>query len=96
MEHVNIRFCVFFDGTCNNRTNTQGRLDSSEAYRKFKKKSDSYENDFTNVAKMEPYVLTKPAPGYNHVLATYIEGPGTTDDGKDSAVGYVASVSCRW
>lgn len=88
-EHVKIRFCIFFDGTCNNRVNTQGRLDNSEAYQKFKKKSDSYENDFTNVAKMEPHVdVGIPPSGYHHMLRTYIEGPGTTDNEKDSMVGY--------
>ena len=93
-KHVKIRVCVFFDGTCNNRVNTQGRLDQSAAYQKDKgkkdqAKSDSYENDFTNVAKMEPYVDTaKPAPDYTLALKTYIEGPGTTNNASDSTLGY--------
>ena len=91
--HVNIRICVFFDGTSNNRVNTESRVKNLDVYKKdeakHKKKSDSYENDFTNVAKMEPHVnITEPPPGYNHVLKTYIEGPGTDDNEGDSMVGY--------
>ena len=93
IEHVNIRICVFFDGTSNNRVNTESRIKNLDSYKKdeakHKKESDSYENDYTNVAKMEPHVnITEPAQGYKHVLKTYIEGPGTDDNESDSMVGY--------
>lgn len=94
-KHVKIRFCIFFDGTCNNRVNTLGRLGQSEAYledkgKKDQAKSASYENDFTNVNKMELHVdiAGAPPPGYDFLLATYIEGPGTTNNGSDSTLGY--------
>ena len=92
-QHVNLRFCAFNDGTSNNRVNIQSRLDNTAEYqkdqKKHKKKGDSYESDFTNVAKMEPHVDTiEPPSGYQHILKTYIEGPGTTDNEDDSMVGY--------
>lgn len=91
-EHVNMRCGAFNDGTSNNRVNIQSRLDKTDKYlekeAKHKKKQDSYESDFTNIAKMEPHVLLEPTQGYQHILKTYIEGPGTTDNEGDDMRGY--------
>ncbi|MDZ4262692.1 MAG: DUF2235 domain-containing protein [Pseudomonadota bacterium] len=86
--HLNIRIHVYNDGTSNNRTNTQSRLDNAEAYQILEKKKDSYENDFTNIARMETYILGEPTPGYHHTLSVYVEGPGTSDDEADRTLGY--------
>lgn len=97
-KSVKIRFCIFFDGTCNNRTNTDQRATASnmklsdDARKKAsaiyeKHKGDgSYENDHTNVAKMEKYIDN--AKGYKLTLSTYIEGPGTENKEGDDMLGY--------
>lgn len=97
-ETIKIRFSLFFDGTCNNRTNTDHRLNvanevlpeaerqASIAIYEKHQGDDSYENDYSNVAKMEKYI--NDAEGYGLTLKSYIEGPGTTDHEGDSSVGY--------
>ncbi|MCP4472779.1 MAG: hypothetical protein GY815_19230 [Gammaproteobacteria bacterium] len=56
----------------------------------YKKRSgtSSYENGFTNVVKLERYIETEPTELYEIVLASYIEGAGTQDKGKDKIRGY--------
>ncbi len=56
----------------------------------YKKRSgtSSYENGFTNVVKLERYIETEPTELYEIVLASYIEGAGTQDKGKDKMRGY--------
>ena len=85
---VKIRFSVFFDGSLNNRTNIESRLEGNDIYQqnKIKKNSNSYENDKTNVARMELYI--DDAKDFDHTLHAYIEGSGTTDDQGDSVLGY--------
>jgi len=83
---VKVRYSVFFDGTLNNRTNTEARQQDSSAFKEHGEKSDSYQNDLSNVAKMELYV--DDASGFDVSLHTYVEGIGTTDEGGDSTVGY--------
>lgn len=97
-KSIKIRFCIFFDGTCNNRTNTDQRAaktnkklsdkerkKAAAIYEKHKG-DDSYENDYTNVAKMEKYI--DKAEGYKLTLRSYIEGAGTEDKEGDSTMGY--------
>ena len=103
-KSVKIRFSLFFDGTCNNRINTDQRVKSidlnipeeerkkaQEIFEKYKS-SASYENDYTNVAKMEKYVKTgnkiDDDKVYDITLKTYVEGPGTEDYEGDSKLGY--------
>ncbi len=82
---VKIRYSVFFDGTLNNRTNTEARENNTSAFQDHSG-SDSYQNDLSNVAKMEPYIDA--SEGFDMTLKLYIEGAGTTDEGGDSTLGY--------
>ncbi|MEN2398938.1 DUF2235 domain-containing protein [Flavobacterium sp. MC2016-06] len=65
---------IFFDGTANNRNNTIARENDKDEYqKKSNKKDDSYENDYTNIAKAYDAIdLSKQ-------LRVYVEGVGTTD-----------------
>jgi len=78
--NVDIRIGVFFDGTQNNRTNTNARLakegtDAKKAYNKMSDhKTDSYMNDLSNVARKELHY----AKGA-YIDSVYIEGIGTDD-----------------
>lgn len=89
---VKVRFCVFFDGTLNNRTNVEAREQNTEDYQKHKPKpreaGNSYEGDKTNVAKLESYIDESSLGEGWHLLTTYIEGPGTENLESDSARGY--------
>lgn len=82
---IDVRIGVFFDGTQNNRTNTNARKakDGSTEKKAYlamsDKKTDSYMNDLSNVARKELH--------YNklkYVDSIYIEGIGTDDLGPDS------------
>lgn len=79
---VNVRASVFFDGTGNNRTNTQQRIDQTWTYRLLPGViAGSYENDFTNVSKLERYVL--PDATVDHSFSLYVEGIGTQSGADD-------------
>jgi len=88
---VKVRFCVFFDGTLNNRTNVEAREQNTEDYQKHKPKpgkaGNSYEGDKTNVAKLESYIDKESLGEDWEFFTTYIEGPGTEDLKSDSARG---------
>lgn len=95
-NRVKVRFCVFFDGTLNNRTNVEAREQNTDEYQKHKPKpgkaGNSYEGDKTNVAKMESYIdKTSLGEGWK-LFTTYIEGPGTEDLKGDSKMGYAFGV----
>ncbi|VAW57057.1 hypothetical protein MNBD_GAMMA07-2420 [hydrothermal vent metagenome] len=67
-------------------------FEKHKIYRKCKTE-DSFKADYTNVATMEGYVkdstdLAEKINGYDLTLKTYIDGSGTEDDDKDSAIGY--------
>ncbi|MGS0528339.1 hypothetical protein ACU8V7_27140 [Zobellia nedashkovskayae] len=64
-NYVDITVGVFFDGTGNNRFNTQSRLDkkakdegknydAKSASNYIKVKGSSFEGEFSNVSRMEP------------------------------------------
>ncbi len=58
-------------------------------YKKYKGGSNSYENGYTNIVKLERHVDTSSPPkGYKLMLKTYIDGPGTRDNKKDDFIGY--------
>lgn len=87
---VDIRIGVFFDGTQNNRQNTNARVgnfptdaekkEGAAAYKKMSnKKDDSYMNDLSNVARKELH-YTKD----RYTESVYIEGIGTDDFGTDT------------
>lgn len=91
-KKVNVRISLFFDGTLNNRMNIDQRIEdekspgSNKIYQKYKKDDNSYEGDYTNVAKMERYI--DDAEGYQVTLSSYTEGPGTQDKKGDALRGY--------
>ena len=86
IKSVKIRISMFFDGTLNNKFNTEHRLSDDDIYKENKKTDNSYENDLTNVAIMEKYIAD--AAGYDNTLSCYIEGPGTINDEDDKFFGY--------
>ena len=71
---------LFFDGTQNNKTNTESREKNKAVYyKKSNKKDDSYENDFTNIARAYDAVSIADTKQ----LRVYVEGVGTTDEKSD-------------
>ncbi|KMQ69156.1 hypothetical protein ACM39_03325 [Chryseobacterium sp. FH2] len=83
VNSINVTLNLFFDGTQNNKTNTQLGGSFKEAS---SDKDDSYNNEFTNVAR-----------GYDAIDASaenqvswYIEGIGTEDKKSDSILKGVA------
>jgi hypothetical protein len=83
---INVKLNLFFDGTQNNKTNTEARMANSPEYQEESDKEDSYENDFTNVARGYDAVN----PDAENQIAVYIEGIGTEDLKSDSVVKGVA------
>jgi uncharacterized protein (DUF2235 family) len=77
---IKVSLNLFFDGTQNNKTNTEQKTKKTGTYKKEgNKNDDSYENDFSNVAR-----------GYNAInsnaenqASKYIEGIGTVDEDSD-------------
>lgn len=86
MSSVNITIGMFFNGTMNNRTNTDQRTGTKEhpGPTKYYQHTDSYDNDYSNVARMEPY-YTEQDKDNNHRFSIYIEGIGTRNLGNDSS-----------
>ncbi len=100
-DYVNVTIGIFFDGTLNNRKNTQAREEfvkkdndptkDKKLAKKYKswytfEKSGSYNNDYSNVSKMEPaYQKIKEEKAIQ--LSLYIEGIGTEDLEKDGTWG---------
>ncbi len=81
--NTTIRVSVFFDGTANNRTNTEQRLKNTDVYNSLKAPfgDSSYENDYTNISKLEQLILSDDQA--EHFLHVYIEGAGTQDNNRD-------------
>lgn len=78
----NIIFGIFFDGTLNNKNNTQARENNTAAFQKYgksKKEDTSYYNDWSNVARLWKYYTSS---------KIYIEGIGTEDSKGDETMGY--------
>ncbi|MEP6804396.1 MAG: DUF2235 domain-containing protein [Flavobacterium sp.] len=81
-NRLDLTLNLFFDGTANNRLNTEAREKNTTAYqKKSNKRNDSYENDYTNIARVydaasikEPVSTSDSKP-----LKVYVEGVGTTD-----------------
>ncbi|NNE62693.1 MAG: DUF2235 domain-containing protein [Gammaproteobacteria bacterium] len=90
-KKVKVRISLFFDGTLNNRINIDQRIEdentpgSNKIYQRYKDGDNSYEGEYTNIAKMERYV--DDAEDYQVTLSSYTEGPGTRDKGGDKLVG---------
>ena len=68
---------VFFDGTGNNKYNTEERLKNTSVYRWTSDTfGESYENDYSNVARLFEWLNTASSPPELH-KKFYIEGMGT-------------------
>ncbi|QNK63438.1 DUF2235 domain-containing protein [Pedobacter sp. PAMC26386] len=89
-DYINVVIGLFFDGTSNNRTNVDARMKQTDAYlaktdwlSKRDGSNSSYENDHTNVDKLEkiyPKIKSK-------YFSIYIEGIGTEDNKGDFTAG---------
>lgn len=74
---------VFFDGTLNNKTNTEERRNNTQAYKDHGEDPDdnnSYNNDYSNVARLWDC--------YDKEFGIYVEGIGTIDKKGDVTDGY--------
>lgn len=74
---------IFFDGTLNNKTNTEQRRDNTGTYKKYggdAGDNTSYQNDWSNVARLWDC--------YDFEKAIYVEGIGTLDKKDDETDGY--------
>jgi len=71
VESINVTLNLFFDGTQNNKTNTEAGKD----YKESNHKDDSYTNDFSNVARG----FDATDPNAENQIRVYIEGIGTDD-----------------
>ena len=93
IEKKKIRAAMFFDGTLNNRTNTEERLyflagRGSPSYQKFGEAESSYMNDYSNVVFLHKYAETKPQDKDNICLKIYTEGIGTINKQGDGLGGF--------
>jgi hypothetical protein len=80
---ISLNIGIFFDGTLNNKNNTQEKLNNSEHFKKNgvdKKQSSSYYNDKSNVARLWEF--------YEEPHKIYVEGIGTEDREEDSTMGF--------
>lgn len=85
-KRVKVRMSLFFDGTGNNRVNTDHRINRTDVYRKHRKEG-SYANDYSNVARIELHIDEENVPeGYDHYISVYTEGIGTVDSDDDNLI----------
>lgn len=80
---INLTIGVFFDGTKNNKNNTKERESGSSSYKNYGGElgdNNSYNNDWSNVARLWDT--------YDKKNALYIEGIGTEDKKGDEIQGY--------
>jgi hypothetical protein len=82
---TSVRVSLFFDGTLNNRANTQEREANSEIYQRNNGEGSSFENDFTNVSRLEERLIGDDSFDYSYSI--YVEGIGTTNLEGDSTRG---------
>jgi Uncharacterized conserved protein (DUF2235). len=68
---IEVSLNLFFDGTQNNKTNTE----AGKNYKESNNKDDSYTNDFSNVARG----FDATDPNAENQIRVYIEGIGTDD-----------------
>ncbi len=72
----------------NNRINVNHRIANTAVYQENKAEDNSYENDHTNVEKIERYIEVSEDENHEKKFALYIEGPGTEDEEGDATTGY--------
>lgn len=92
---VKVRCVLLYDGTGNNKTNINSRLNDKEGHYKRSKSiwstikggNDSYENFYTNIASLDTYTQDQPAEGFDITIKIYTEGIGTRDNESDERLG---------
>ncbi|MBE4947778.1 DUF2235 domain-containing protein [Chryseobacterium culicis] len=80
---ISVALGIFFDGTLNNKTNSDARKNKTKAYDDHggdPSDNNSYNNDWSNVARLWE--------NYDKRNAIYIEGIGTQDNKGDEMDGY--------
>lgn len=80
---INVVLGIFFDGTLNNKTNSDARKGNTKSYKKHGEDpsdNNSYNNDWSNIARLWD--------NYEKRNAIYVEGIGTTDNEGDEMDGY--------
>ena len=82
---VSIIAAIFFDGTKNNRNNTEQRLKNSAIFKQMDEIDSSYDNYFSNIAIMQKMSLKDVK---KRIVSKYIEGEGTEDNKKGDTQGY--------
>lgn len=82
IKPVTIRVSIFFDGTLNNRANSYQAKTTQLGF----EAGSSYENDFSNIAKLELLYTKDQEADYSDSI--YMEGIGTEDHKKDNSYGY--------
>ena len=82
---VSVIAAIFFDGTKNNRNNTEQRLKNSAIFRQMDEDDSSYDNYFSNIAIMQKMSLKDVK---KRIVSKYIEGEGTEDNQKGDTQGY--------
>ena len=93
-DAVNVTVAVFFDGTQNNRKNTEARLEHKKAATDLTKNKtiaeqyifedgSSFENDYSNISRGEPHYEKKDEEKHKQ-LSVYIEGIGTKNYEEDT------------
>ncbi|WP_299253308.1 PAAR-like protein [uncultured Cytophaga sp.] len=81
VEYIDLNLGVFFDGTRNNKTNTEQREANTEVFQENSSdKTNSYYNSYSNVARLWDF--------YDKTHSVYIEGIGTENLLKDDNMGY--------
>ncbi len=78
-EYASITIGVFFDGTNNNKDNTDHRRENTATFRNVSSEGDSYYNEYSNVARMWEF--------YDTPTRIYIDGIGTQSNQGDSTEG---------
>jgi hypothetical protein len=93
-KRITVRISLFFDGTGNNKTNTDLRLSQSDIFQRAtaddKFQESSYFNAYSNVARLDQYTENDAVPGYDYYVKVYTEGIGTLDGDEDDTRGGIA------
>lgn len=82
---VSVIAAIFFDGTKNNKNNTEQRLKNSAIFKQMDEIDSSYDNYFSNIAIMQKMSLKDVK---KRIVSKYIEGEGTEDNQKGDTQGY--------
>ncbi|WP_160137844.1 phospholipase effector Tle1 domain-containing protein [Chryseobacterium sp. c4a] len=90
VNFLDVSLNLFFDGTQNNKTNTEARNTTSRNHQVYletgNKNDDSYENEYSNIARGFDAI----DPDAQNQLSWYIEGIGTEDLESDTVFPGVA------